>query len=56
MEMEVVSQDGYLLTMNWVPDEIRKGAMMRSDAGESVIVVYVERDENLIGVLPLDQL
>ena len=55
--MIVVKQEGYLLWMDEVDDGVKKGAVMESDmTGEHVVVVYVDREENLLGVIPKDAL
>lgn len=56
-EMEVVRQEGYLIWMTHVPDSVKKGCVMRSEHGtEPVVVVYVDREEDLVGILPMSEL
>lgn len=56
MQMEVISQEGYLIWVDKVPTELSKGMVMMSEAGEQVMVVYVDRSEELVGILPVSQL
>ena len=57
MDLEVIRNEGYLLWMNHVPAEIKKGSMlMQPETGQKIVVVYVDRSEDLVGFIPMEEL
>lgn len=54
--MQVIEQEGYLLHVTEVDPMVRKGAvMMNQRTGEQIVVVYVDREDDIIGFLPMDE-
>ena len=53
--MEVQGQEGYLLWMDEIPAEVVKGAvLMNQRSGDQVVIVYVDREEAVLGFLPIE--
>lgn len=54
--MKVISQENYLLYVDEVPPSVVKGAVMANQrTSDRIVVVYVDREENIIGFLPFDE-
>ena len=50
-EMLVVAQDGLMLTVDEVPDEVKRGMLLyHPDTGAVVEIVYIDRESNEIGI------
>jgi hypothetical protein len=54
--MEVQGQDGYLLWMDELHPDIQKGSvLMNQRTEEQVVVMYIDREENVLGFLPISE-
>lgn len=53
--MMVLDQEGFLLYVDEIPWEVQRGAiMMNQRTGDQVEIVFIDRDENVIGFLPME--
>jgi hypothetical protein len=54
--MQVEGQEGYLLWMDELHPQLQKGHVLKSqNTGEEIVVVYIDRDEDCFGFLPMSE-
>lgn len=54
--MEVQKQEGYLLYMDELHPELQRGHVLMSErTNEQVVVMFIDREDNVLGFLPRDE-
>lgn len=54
--MEVQKQEGYLIWMDELHPELQRGHVLISErSDEQIVVMYIDREENVLGFLPRNE-